>query len=95
MEKFSTVRLFPQGWFSTKSTGFSTKNRQIKPILGTWKKIPREFSTACGKLLWKNQALKKAYSFFQIRHIDEIQLFFKKGLTRFLENICRATNFKP
>jgi hypothetical protein len=84
-EKFSTATGFPQGSFSTKSTEFSTKNRQIKPVLGAWKKIPIDFSTVCGKLLWKNKTPEKTYSFFQIRHIDEIQLFFKKGLTRFLK----------
>jgi hypothetical protein len=84
MEEFSTASGFPQGRFSTKSTGFSTKNRQIKPALGAWKKFPTGFSTACGKILWKNKTPEKTYSFFQIRHFDEIQLFFKKGLTRFL-----------
>jgi hypothetical protein len=48
--EFSTKRSFPQGRFSTKSTEFSTKNRQFKPVLGAWKKIPADFSTVSGKL---------------------------------------------
>ena len=61
---------------------FLHKKQTNQACFRLWKKLPVNFSTTCGKFLWKNDTPQNSYIVFKIRQFDEFQLFFKRHLTR-------------